>query len=265
MRERLTILLTNIEYSFLHETAHWANNWGNIISTCFYTISQIIFIEVLYSNVNSIAGYSRDQLLLFMLVGQAGYYLTWTIHYNLEDLITSVNRGVLDTLLIKPVPSLFYITFKKVKIFSILRDCIPPTLILVSIINWGNLIFTPTNLLIGIAIMIMGTITMHVIHLLSTIPVFWLGESSSILSLTDSAEYNIGKVVPYEGFSNNLKVVFTTIFPALISAGIATSVILGKINPTTYFFGTLAIMALALFIRTYAWNKAIKIYTSASS
>ena len=265
MHDRLNILLANIQYTFRQETAHWANNWGNIFSTIFYTVSQILFIEVLFSNVKDIAGYSRDQLLLFMFIGQVGFYVSWVIHGNLDELIVAVNKGSLDALLIRPVPALFYITFKKVKIFSMLRDCIPSMVILGLVINWSSLNLNLANFAAGLAIALMGIVCTHVMHLLATLPVFWLGESSSILELSENIEYNIGKVIPLEGFGKNFKIIFSTIIPVLISAGISTSVALGKSNALTFLGAVFLVTVLALFVRQYAWNKAIMVYTSASS
>jgi len=241
--KRLSILVATTKFTYQIETAFRTNNWANVLSTCFYTLSQILFINVLYVNVKLIAGYSKDEMLLFMFIGQVGYYISWLFHANLLELIQDVNKGTLDTLLIKPVPSLFYITFKKIRLFSVVRDCLPPLIVL------------------GL----LGITCAHIVHLLSALPVFWLGESESILNLSQEFEYNIGKVIPFEGFGNNFKLVFTTIVPVMISAGVATSVILMKLPIFPTLIWVVIITILALIVRQWIWKFALRTYTSASS
>src|SRR5258708_1946848 len=165
--KRFSILIATTKFTYQIETAYRANNWANILSTCFYTLSMILFINVLYSNVKLIAGYSKDEMLLFMFVGQIGYYISWLFHSNLLELIQDVNKGRLDTLLVKPVPSLFYVTFKKIRLFSVVRDCVPPMIVLGLFINWSKLSLTLDSSLAGFVVTLLGITCAHVVHLLS--------------------------------------------------------------------------------------------------
>jgi ABC-2 type transport system permease protein len=263
--KRSSILLANIKFTYQIETAFHVNNWANVLSTCFYTLSMILFINVLYSNVKLVAGYSKDEMLLFMFIGQAGYYLSWLIHSNLEELIFDVNKGRLDMLLIRPVPSLFYVTFKKVRLFSIIRDCLPPMIVLAFAINWTKLPLSVDTFLGGFFVTLLGIICVHVVHFFATIPVFWLGESRNILNFSQEFEYNLGKVIPFEGFNKNFQLFFVAIIPVMISAGLATSVILGKTPAIPAIIISLIVTCLSLVMRQLVWKMALQRYTSASS
>lgn len=265
IRKRYSLLKASIVYTFRGDTAHLANNWGNVLSTCFYTISNIIFIDVLYSNVKTVAGYGRDEMLLFMFIGQISYYVSWLIHDNIDWLIEIVNNGQLDLVLSRPVPSLFYITFGRIRLFSVLRDCIPPMIVLSLVIHWQSLSLSPISIVAGLLICLMGIACAHVVHFLSALPVFWIGQSSQVLDMSENIEYNIGKTIPLEGFGKKVQFFFTALVPYLISAGVATSVALGKIPAGTAFLGVLVITSVFLLMRSYTWNLALKSYTSASS
>ena len=265
IRLRLTLIRANTVFTFQQETAYWANNWTSILSTTFYMISTIISIDVVYNNVKLVAGYHRDQMLLFLLIGQSVYYIGWAIQGNLDELISSVNRGNLDLILAKPVPSLFYAQFRRIKIFSSFRDGLVPTIAVVWAINWQMLSISWQNALWGILIAIMGMIISNIIFLLSTLPVFILGESSGLLDASKSFEYTSGHMVPYEGFTSNMRLVFTYIFPSLISAGIATSVMLGKTSTVPLIYGVLVVAIVFLLLRLVMWKRVLRTYTSASS
>lgn len=265
IKTRLSILRATTSYTFQSETAHLANNWASILSTVFYTISNIIFIDVLYANVTTIAGYSRNEMLLFMYIGQISYYVSWLIHTNLDSLVDMVNTGLLDLILVRPVPSLFYVTFQRIRLYSVLRDCVPPMIVLTLVIKWQELNLNPFNLFAGLLICLMGTVCAHVVHFIATLPVFWIGQSAQVLDMSENIEYNIGKIIPYEGFGKKVQFFFTVFVPYLISAGVATSVVLGKTSALVMFPAVLVITLGALVIKQYAWNTALRAYSSASS
>lgn len=262
---RFALIKANTTFTFQQETAYWANNWTSILSTTFYMISTIIFIDVVYANVDMVAGYTRDQMLLFLLIGQTVYYIGWIIQDGLSELILSVNRGNLDLVLIKPVPTLFYVQFRKIKVFSIARDAIIPTIAVVWAIDWQMLTITFENLVYGLLIAFMGLIITNILYLFASMPVFWLGESAGILDAVKSFEYTSGHMVPFEGFAGNMRIFFTYLFPSLISAGLATSVILGKTSAVPIIYGVMAVTVVFLVLRLVLWKRALKVYSSASS
>jgi ABC-2 type transport system permease protein len=263
--KRFSILIANLKFTYQIETAFRINNWANVLSTCFYTLSMILFLDVIYSNVKDVAGYSRDEMFLFMFVGQTAYYVSWIIHGNFRELISDVKSGGLDMLLIRPVPSLFYVTFKKIRIFSFLRDSVPPMIVLSLAINWENLHFTSGSLFAGFIIGILGIIATHIFHFLATIPVFWFGESESILSLSEDLEYNTGKIIPFEGFDKKTQFLFMTLIPFLISTAISTGVMLHKLPILPSVIAAMLVTVGGIFVRQYSWNLALKAYSSASS
>jgi len=226
---------------------------------------MILFIDVIYANVDLVAGYNRNQMLLFLFNGQIGFYLGWMLIKNLQDLAVNVNRGNLDLLLVKPIPSLFYVTFRKIKVYSILRDSIPPMLAVGIVLDWSSLNLQPVSFLVGIVILLLGVTSAHVIHFLATIPVFWLGESNEILALSFDMEHNIGKIIPFEGYGSYFQIAFTALMPFLITAGVSTSVMLGKTKSIPAFGAAVIITLIFLKIRDYTWKKALGTYTSASS
>lgn len=264
--ERLGLLKAVIIFSFQKETAYWANNWTSVLSTTVYTFTMLLFFDVLYANVDSIAGYSRNEMLVFFLVAQVGFFLNWGLWMqNLKEFITSVNQGELDLLLMRPAPALFYITHRRIKILSLVRDALPPMVAIIVSIHWSILVFTLPNLIAGLAIFVLGMICLHVFQFLTALPVFWLGESKSMLRISITVDSG-SKLLPLEGFANNpVRFVLGTIAPVLISAGFSASVILGKSDAVSMFLLALIVTTVALYIRDIAWQLALRNYTSASS
>ena len=114
---RLIILKANTIFSFKESLAYVYNNWGGLASTMTYMITYLIFLSIIYSRVDSIAGYNYSQMLLFTFVGQLSFYSIWIwSHQNIVRLGQDVNSGKLDLILSKPLPALWYVTFQKINL-----------------------------------------------------------------------------------------------------------------------------------------------------
>ncbi len=266
LRERLVLLKANTIFTAQRELAYAGNNWASIISTTSFTFSVLIFIKVIYSNVQTVAGYSYNEMLLFFFVSQMTYYANWIVTIrNLNDLIPDVNKGNLDMVLIKPVPSLYFMMTRTISLVSIITDAIPPTLAIVFSINWHVLSIAPFELLIGIIVWIFGLITLHTFQIIAALPVFWFGESQNILDLASTTAAASGTMIPLEGYSENLRKLLGTIIPVLIAGGFTTSILLSKSNPMILFTWALVVALISIYVRGLAWKFALKHYTSASS
>lgn len=266
IKERFVLLKANTVFTAQRELAYAGNNWASLLSTFAYTISVLIFIRVIYSNVQTIAGYSYNQMLLYFFVYQVTYYANQLFTYrNLDDLIPDVNNGNLDMVLMKPVPSLFYLMTRTISVVSIFTDAIPPILAIIFSINWHSLSFSPLVLVIGILVWILGLISLHVFQILSALPVFWFGESENILDLASTTSAASGTMIPLEGYNQNLQRLLGTLIPMLIASGFTTSIILNKSNPFFLLLWASIVAFIAILIRNIAWRLALKHYTSASS
>lgn len=266
LKERLGLLRANTVFTAQKELAYAGNNWASVLSTTFFTFSVLIFINVIYSNVKMVAGYTYNEMLLYFFVYQMTYYGNYFLTTrNLDNLIFDVNKGNLDMVLVKPVPSLFFIMTRTISLVSVITDAIPPTLAIVLSINWNSLDIPFSLAFIAIIVWILGLIALHTFQILAALPVFWFGESQNLLDLASNTTGASGTMIPLEGYSQNLQKLLGTIIPMLIAGGFTTSILLGKSNPLFLFTWALVVAIIAIIIRNFAWKFALKHYTSASS
>ncbi len=264
LTQRLNFFKASCLFAFRKEVAYAGNNWAAIFSTIAYTLSMLLFINIIFANTKQIAGYSHNEMLFYFLMAQFTYYLNWQFSLvNIFELISDVNKGNLDMVLTKPVPALFYLTSRNIGFFRSFVDSFPPTLAILVSINWSTLAIRPTNLIYGFFIFIFGSIALHVFQFLAALPVFWLGESESIVDL--AGFIGSGSMIPLEGFSRTMQFTLGTILPVIIATAFSTSAILGKSSSQLLFLWSFCVALIAVIIRQAAWKFAIKNYTSASS
>ncbi len=264
MKYRLQIIKTNLINSFQHETAYFAENWSNFLSTLFYTLALLLFINVLYSNVKTLAGYSKNEMMFLVLVGQIGFYFGWSMFaQSVEILNDDIQTGALDFILIKPVPSLFFVSFRWFPVISMLRDSIPTLLVIISLIDWHSLNLVGTNVLFGIFIFACGQIIWHCIRFLLVLPAFWFGNARAIHSIAYALEDSHN--LPLEGYTKNIKILFTIIIPIIVVGAVTGSVMLGKSNGLFMSAQSFLVTLVFVFIINVLWKVALRNYTSASS
>ncbi len=259
------ILLANIKYTFQTETAYRIGNLVSVFSTFFYTITYLVFIDVIFSNVDTVAGYSLNEMNFFFLLSQVTAYTFFIINDNISKLIESVNSGNLDLILTKPVSSLFYTSFSKIRVYSMTRDMLPPLLAVIFIINWSELNLSITSLMLGILILILGMLIAQAFLTICALPVFWIGESKQLFNVAQDSWFASGATVPFEGIPSFLKFTFIFLIPGIIPSALATSVALGKSDALTALGVSFFVLIIFFVLRSILWRIALKNYTSASS
>lgn len=258
-KPKLFVKLVKINWQ--HETAYFTNTLLGMISPLFYTLTFILFISVLYQNVNSIAGYSRDEMLLVLFFGQINFY-TYAFWGGSPALLEQyVNDGSFDYFLVRPISSMFLLSNHLLRPLSTIVNFLGPLLSVVLVINWSNLDLATRNIPFAFIIFVCGVYLYFTFQLIMSTVSFWTGRGQEATFLTFSAS---SQTIPLEGYGNGLKVLLLGAIPVMISA-VAASVILGRSNA---IFWTLTIVAVALLfhiLKKIIWKRALSQYSSASS
>ncbi len=264
MNYKFQIILANIKNTFEHETAYFTESWSNFLSTTFYTITLLVFIDILYSNINAFAGYSRNEMLFIVFIGQISFYISWGIFSgNIETLSEDIYNGTLDFVLIKPVSSIFFVSFRKLPLISVLRDGLPGTIIIAFLIDWTKLPLTLPSIIWGVIIFIAGQVIWHCIRFISMLPSFWLVNAKQLQSIAGDLQdtHNI----PFEGYSQGFRIFFSTLLPIIIVDAMSSSVMLNHSNGIVMTIWALLVAIAFLIIINKLWMVSLRNYTSASS
>lgn len=263
--ERIQLIKINTINTYQIELAYFSQRWASLLSTATFTLSYILLINIVYNSVHLIATYSKNDSLFLSLIGQISYYIMWLWGTsNIQSLITFVNRGDLDLIITKPLPTLFYITFRRIGVVGFLTSGLPTLVLLGLFVNWTEISIAPLNLFLGIIVFICGQIALNTFQFIFAIPVFWQGESTELFDV--SMEFlGVPTQIPFEALYSGLKIVFTTFIPVAISTVVCTSVLLGKSDPWSLVALSIVVAVVSILVKNYLWSVAMRQYTSASS
>ena len=264
---RWKIISSCTMFGFKESMAYSLNNWGNLLSMIVYMITYLIFLDVLFGRVKMIAGYGYTEMLFFTLIVQINYYLFFIItQVNTERLDTSINTGELDLWLVKPVPALWFVSFRKINLGELLFGAFPATIPLLVILSgkWSVLNMSFGGVMAGIIFIILGQIIIHCFVFMIAMTAFFTGEGKHARNV--GVELSIfGDSIPLEGYPKFLKYIGLTIVPFLVHTALAVSFFLGKNTNYYYLVYVFGLAVFFLWLKTVAWKFSLKHYSSASS
>lgn len=265
MRRRWTLLLANLRMSYRRDVAYFAENWSNVLSTVFYTVTQLVFIEILFQNVDSIASFSKNDMFFFLFVAQIHFYMSSVISFTPSGRLSDdINLGTLDFSLIRPVPLQWYLFTRNISWLRMIRDSIPPLLPVVLIINWSALPITGTTLIAGASVVLMGFIIVDVFTKMLAYTGFWTGSQSQLI-LAYYWTQHTKLETPFPNMPAWFKGITFILMPSYIPSALATAVFLGYSSASKWVTITALFTLFCIVINQVVWRAALRQYASASS
>src|SRR6266446_10356316 len=122
MKRYLKIYLLFLQLSWASLLSYRASFINGVISNLVWSVFHIIAILLLTSKTSSVYGWSRNDLILLVassniILGVFYFFCTRNFH----DFSETINKGGLDSLLVKPLDPQFSLSFQQVTFYSITR------------------------------------------------------------------------------------------------------------------------------------------------
>lgn len=225
-----------------------------------YLFAKIMYVIVVYAAGKRIAGYTPDEILVFV-----GTFVTLTGFYagifmmNLFHLAQMVRDGSLDLLLVKPVSSQFLATFRRSDFALFILDALAGiVMIAVGFYRMGE--FPGFFRMIGWAVFASGgCMVAYSLWLIPLTLVFRVVRADAIASLADCFwDFNN---VPMVAFGRGAQFVGVFLVPIFVITNFPSLAVLGKLPPLWIAWG-LAVPVLSLSLASFCWKRGIAHYAS---
>jgi viologen exporter family transport system permease protein len=224
---------------------------------------QLSFIGVMYLHTESIAGWSKWQVVLLMGAShfiqqlfQAFFLINCT---NLSEL---VRTGKLDFLLMLPVNTRFIVSVRQLDLGAFVNAA---TAVAVTIYAANQLALAPSaGLVLGFLVLCAVGIIIHysLMFLLATVS-FWAVQAQGIVW----AYYNLFNIarLPDAAFKGLFKVFFTFAIPMLLVSNVPVKLLVQKLGSPLELLLLLGMALGCLLVSEAGWRVSVRRYTSASS
>lgn len=224
---------------------------------------QLLMFSSIYSQVGSIGGWDKAQMLLFIgtfsiinAVNMAVYF------FGLISIPGKIKSGELDLYITKPVNSLLHLSFESINIGSV-----PLVFASIGIVVYAalgmNAQITPWTIIGYLFLVLMMTLLWYdLMVILRTIP-FFVIQASSIERL-EGEVITLCMKIPGTLFKGVFKVLFYLLLPYGIMATVPTQFFSGTLSPSGFVY-SIAIVAAFTAFTLFFWKLGLRNYKSASS
>ncbi|KAB2640706.1 MAG: hypothetical protein DVB30_00910 [Verrucomicrobia bacterium] len=227
-------------------------------------MGQIVFIEVVFSYVGGIGGWSKWEVVLLIgthqLIGQlfqAFFYM------NLANLPELVRTGKMDFMLLLPVDTQFVVSMKQFGMDNVINALVGAGFVSFSL--WKLAILPTFSQILLYAVSVLCGILIHYcIMLVFAASSFWMVRSQGLIYGYYSL-FNIGRY-PDTIYRGAFKLVFSWLIPVIIVANIPSRILIHAAeNPWPIILQLIAATLLMVGATRLMWNSALRHYSSASS
>lgn len=227
-----------------------------------YYVVSLSFFKLLFVQTSILGGWSEPQVMVFV----GGCLLIdalqmTTISSNLWELPSMINQGDIDYYIVKPVSSLFVLSFREFAANSFVNLIIAAGIFIWALRGYPEPI-SAWRLLVYLVLLLNGFFLYYMVRLLATIPVFWLqspwGLERIFYSLLPFMER------PHTIFRGPVRSILLTVLPFSLIVSIPAKVFFEGMDLETLLHIT-AVTAGFFSIVLFLWNKGLRSYSSASS
>lgn len=257
---RLYIKLLNL--NLMKALSYRGNFLFGVILTALESATSFFGISIIFSHINSLAGWNYGDMLvlngIFMIMNALGWLL---FRGGINDLDRTINRGDFDFYLIRPVSPQFLVSIQRIDLEDAARGVVG-----VAVIGYG-LSLNHTHISLTSWPLFLLTIICGQAVLYS---VFLSLKTISFKSIQGWATNNIAfrfqelTQYPTDVYRGILKTVYTFILPLIFVVTVPAKALLGKLS-LEMAFGSIIVAGSSLFVARLFWQWGIKNYTSASS
>jgi ABC-2 type transport system permease protein len=227
-------------------------------------VGQLIFINVIFSQVTQIGDWTKWQMVLLVgthqIVGQVFQAFFYT---NLIGLPELVRTGKLDFILLQPLDGQFIVSFRHFGLDSVVNALVGIGIVVYSVYQLHISPGLGQILLYVVAIFLGVTIHYTVMFALSTVS-FWTVRAQGLIW----GYYQIFNLARYPDsvFKGAIKFVFSWIIPVIVVTNVPARVLMAIGSIPWLFIGHLILAsAIMLLFSRLLWKTALSRYSSASS
>ncbi|PTY04135.1 hypothetical protein DB346_04915 [Verrucomicrobia bacterium LW23] len=262
MSRYLNLWLAQIRYSLARELMFKANFILWIIVDLSWFCLQLAFVEVLYFKVDSVAGWSKWEMVLLVSTAHLIHQLfSAFLLINLYQLPEHIRTGKLDFYLIQPVSTQFLVSTRQFDMGGMV-NCLIAIVLCIYAAMQVPVEFSISNVVLYILMVMTGVVVHYSLMLALMTLAFWITKAQGLVNVYYNA-FQFSRI-PREAVKGVFRFIFTWIFPMLLVANVPVDVwIHGNPWPQAFIFVGLATMLFAMSAVFFQFG--LSRYSSASS
>jgi ABC-2 type transport system permease protein len=264
----LRVLRTFVRNSLIREMQFRGNFLLELATNALWFGAQLVFFSLIFGNVPSINGWSRDQYFGFMATGMIINALIESFFMpNCANLSELVRTGNLDFALLKPIDTQFLVSFEKLDLGALCHLALPLALLAHALVRLRHPL-TVQEAAMYLLLVAVGVAFFYSLMLAMASTSVWLGRNQALYEfwfyITIFARYPRDI---YRGSvaGNILRTAFSYVLPILLVVTVPADLLIRKVFEPKWLGVSATAAVLGLVASRAVFHQALKSYRSASS
>jgi ABC-2 type transport system permease protein len=256
------IWLAQIRYSTVREMMFKSNFILWIVVELMWFGLHLSFIQFLYLQVNTVAGWSKWGMILLVSTNHLVQQIFQTfLMINLTKLPELIRTGKLDFFLAQPAPAQFLVSTRNFEPGSVVNTLVA-SIVCVVAIDHLHMRYSGAGLLVFPTLVGCGVLIHYALLLMLMSLAFWMTRAQGFIN----AYYNVFQIarLPREAFHGVARVAFTWTVPLLLIANVPARTLLYGLNGRD-LAGMACATAILFALSTAVFQAGLRRYGSASS
>ena len=262
IKKYLKVYSKFLHTSLASELEYKANILIDFITAIFSLVGSIFLLSIFFQNSSDIGGWNFEEALIIQSIYTIlnGITNTW-FNPNLTEIVKHIREGTLDFVLLKPIDSQFFISFKKFNPTGIIEILLGMSL-LIYCININQIRLNIIFLTFSFLTIVCSICILYSLWFFISTTTIWFVKTWNATEVLRSFLY-IGRF-PLSSFSLTLQIFFSIFIPIAFITAIPSEVFLGMAQTWEILLEVLICVIFLLSSRKF-WFYALRFYTSASS
>lgn len=256
------LLWTYLRIGVMNELQYRVNFFVQLFESLLALGTGLVGLALVFSHTQTLAGWSRAELLSVMGVHiLMGGLIRTTIQPNMERLMGDVREGTLDYALTKPADSQVLVSVREVRIWQTVDVALGLIVLLIAVFQlqagvgvWQALGFA--------AALLLGGLMIYSFWLMLTSGAFWVVRMENIIELFQGV-YLAGRW-PVGIYPEWLRASLTFLVPIAFAVTVPAEALTARLTPET-LLAAAALTTLLLALSRRVWKVGLRRYSGASA
>jgi len=258
----IKLALTYLRIGVLNEMQYRINFFIQLLQSFISVATGLIGLSLVFGQVNTLAGWSRPELLAVMGVHLLmGGVIRSIIQPNMERLMDDVRNGTLDFALTKPADAQTLVSVREFRFWQLVDVIVGMVVIGIAFIQLKGTLGI-LQLLGFLAALIMGGVMLYCVWLMVTSISFWVIRVQEISNLFEGL-YAAGRW-PVGIYPDWLRTGLTFLVPVAFAVTVPAEALTNRLSGTSLLFA-LGMTLLFVILSRGLWRLGLSNYSGASS
>ena len=258
----IKLAFTYLRIGMLNEMQYRINFFIQLLQSFVSVATGLIGLSLVFGQVNTLAGWSRPELLAVMGVHLLmGGVIRSIIQPNMERLMDDVRNGTLDFALTKPADAQTLVSVREFRFWQLVDVLVGIVVIVVAFFQLKDALGA-LQLLGFLAALMMGAIMLYCVWLMVTSISFWVIRVQEISNLFEGL-YAAGRW-PVGIYPSWLRTGLTFLVPVAFAVTIPAEALTNRMTGTSLLFA-LGMTLLFVVLARGLWLLGLSNYSGASS